>query len=58
MKIGDGLKFFKPEILASGRLVLGVEPLRSPSGIILQGLEVEIGDVQTNLTAEAASLEL
>jgi hypothetical protein len=35
MKIGDGLKFFKPEILANGRLVLGVEPLRSPSGIIL-----------------------
>jgi hypothetical protein len=57
-KIGDGLKFFKPEILASGRLVLSVEPLRPPPGVVFRGLEVEVGDVRVNLTAKAAGLEL
>jgi hypothetical protein len=57
-KIGDGLKFFEPKVLASGRLVLGVEPFRPPSGVVLRCLEVEVGDVRTHLTAKAASLEL
>jgi hypothetical protein len=52
------LKFFKPKILANGRLVLGVEPLRPPTGVVLRGLEVEVGDVRANLTAKATSLEL
>jgi hypothetical protein len=58
LKIGDGLKFFKPEILASGRLVLGIEPLRPPSGVVLRGLEVEVRDVRANLAAKAALVEL
>jgi hypothetical protein len=58
LKIGDGLKFFEPEILANGRLVLGIEPFCPPSGVVLRSLEVEVGDVQTHLTAKATSLEL
>jgi hypothetical protein len=57
-KIGDGLKFFEPEVLAIGRLVLGVEPFRPPSRVLLRCLEVEVGHVRTHLTAKAASLEL
>jgi hypothetical protein len=58
LKISDGLKFFEPEILASRRLVLGVEPLRPPSGVVLRSLEVKVGDIQTHLIAKATSLEL
>jgi hypothetical protein len=52
------LKFSEPEVLASGRLVLGIEPFHPPSGVVLRCLEVEVGDVWMHLTAKAASLEL
>jgi hypothetical protein len=57
-KDGGGLEFFKPEGFAAGELVPGVEPFRPPAGIIFGHLEVEVGDIWTHLTAEAASLEL
>jgi hypothetical protein len=57
-KDGGGLEFLKPKGFAAGELVLGVEPLRSPAGIVFGRLEVEVGDMRTHLIAEAASLEL
>jgi hypothetical protein len=57
-KNGDGLEFLKPEGFAVGELVLGVEPFRPLAGVVFGRLEGEIRDIRTNLTAEAASLEL
>jgi hypothetical protein len=58
LKDGGGLEFLKPEGFAAGELVLGVEPFRPPARIVFGRLEVEVGDIRTHLTAEAASLEL
>jgi hypothetical protein len=42
--------------LADGGLVLGVEPLRPPAGIVFQRSKVEVLDVRAHLAAEAAGL--
>jgi hypothetical protein len=57
-KYGGVLKFFEPEVFAVGELVLGVEPLRPPAGVVFGHLEGEVRDVRANLAAEAASLVL
>jgi hypothetical protein len=57
-KYGGVLKFFEPEVFAIGELVLGVEPLRPPAGVVFGRLEGEVRDVRANLAAEAASLVL
>jgi hypothetical protein len=51
-----GLKFFKPEFLADGGLVLGVKPSCPPARIVLQRSQIEVFDVGAHLAAEAASL--
>jgi hypothetical protein len=44
-KDGGGLKLLKPEVFATGELVLGVEPFRPPTGIVFGHLEVEVWHV-------------
>jgi hypothetical protein len=50
------VKFIEPESLAIGGLVLGVEPLRPPAGIIFRRSKVEVLDVRAHLAVEAAGL--
>jgi hypothetical protein len=57
-KYGGVLKFFEPEVFPVGELVLGIEPLHPPAGVVFGHLEGEVRDVRANLAAEAASLEL
>jgi hypothetical protein len=49
-------KFIKPEPLADGGFVPGVEPLRPPYGIVLRRSKVEVLDVLAHLTNEASGL--
>jgi hypothetical protein len=56
-KGAGGLEFLKPEILAVGGLVLGVELFRPPAGIVFGRLKVEVVDIQAHLVAEATGLE-
>jgi hypothetical protein len=54
---GDGrAKFFKPELLTGGRLVLGVKPPCSPTGIILRCPQLEVFNFRVHHAAETASL--
>jgi hypothetical protein len=55
-KDGGGPKLFKPEVLAGGGLVPGIEPLRPPAGIVFRCLEIEVLDILAYLAAEATSL--
>jgi hypothetical protein len=55
-KDGGGPKLFKPEVLAGGGLVPGIEPLRPLAGIVFRCLEIAVLDTLAYLTAEAASL--
>jgi hypothetical protein len=45
LKDGGGLKLLKPEVFATGELVLGVEPFRPLAGIVFGRLEVEVWHV-------------
>jgi hypothetical protein len=55
-KDGGGPKLLKPEVFASGELVLGVEPFRPLAGVVFGHLEVEVWHVWAHLAAEAAGL--
>jgi hypothetical protein len=50
------LKFFKPEFLADGRLVLGVKPSCPPARIVLRHLQIEVFDVGAHLADKTAGL--
>jgi hypothetical protein len=56
-KYGGVLELFKPKIFVDGGLVLGVEPLYPPAGIVFECLEGEVGDIGAHLAVEAAGLE-
>jgi hypothetical protein len=51
-----GVKFFKPESLTSGGLVLGVEPSGPPADIVLRCSQIEVLDVGAHRAAETAGL--
>jgi hypothetical protein len=51
-----GAKFFKPESLTSGGLVLGVEPPRPTTDIVLWCAQIEVCDVGAHRAAETTGL--
>jgi hypothetical protein len=51
-----GSKFLKPEVFASGGLILGIKPFRPPTGVVFGHLEIEVRDVRAHLAAKATSL--
>jgi hypothetical protein len=55
-KDGGGPKLLEPEVFASGGLVLGIEPLCPPAGVVFGHLEIEVWHVWAHLAAEAAGL--
>jgi hypothetical protein len=57
-KYGGVLELLKPENFAVRGLVLGVESLCPPAGIIFGCLEGEVGDIWAHLATEATGLEL
>jgi hypothetical protein len=54
---GGVLKLLKPENFAIGGLVLSIEPLCPPAGIVFGCLEGEVGNIWAHLAVEAAGLE-
>jgi hypothetical protein len=48
------MKFFKPKLLASGRLVFGVKPPRSPVRIVLGRPQLEVFSFEVHLAARTA----
>jgi hypothetical protein len=52
----SGSKFLKPEVFASGELILGIKPFRPPAGVVFRRLEIEVQDVRAHLAAKATSL--
>jgi hypothetical protein len=55
-KDGGGPKLFKPEVLAGGGLVPGIEPLRPSARIVFRHLEIELFDILAYLAAKAVGL--
>jgi hypothetical protein len=53
---GGGPKLLKPEVFASGELILGIELFRPPAGVVFGRLEVEVWHVRAHLAAETAGL--
>jgi hypothetical protein len=53
---GGGPKLFKPEALAGGGLVPGIEPLRPPGRIGFRRLEIKVLEILAHLAAKATSL--
>jgi hypothetical protein len=50
------MELIKPEFLTDKGLVLGVEPLRPPVGIVLRCSKVEVLDIRAHLAAKTAGL--
>jgi hypothetical protein len=55
-KDGGGPKLLEPEVFASGGLVLGIEPLCPPAGVVFGRLEIEVWHIWVHLAAEATGL--
>jgi hypothetical protein len=51
-----GSKFLKPEVFASGGLILGIKPFRPPVRVVFGCLEIEVRDIWEHLAAKATSL--
>jgi hypothetical protein len=51
-----GSKFLKPEVFASGGLILGIKPFRPPAEVVFGHLEIEVRDIRAHLAAKATSL--
>jgi hypothetical protein len=51
-----GPKFLKPEVFASGGLILVIKPFRPPAEVVFGRLEIEVRDVQAHLAAKATSM--
>jgi hypothetical protein len=56
LKIAGSAKFFEPEVLASSRLVLGIEPLCSPERVVLGRSQIEVVNFRPHRAIEAARL--
>jgi hypothetical protein len=55
-KDASGAKFLKPEFWTGGGLVLGIEPLCPPAGIVFRRSKAEVFNVLAHLAAEATGL--